>query len=197
MRPPLHILHLEDDLNDVALVRSTLNAEGIPCATTRVQDRDEFVAALEQGGIDLVIADLTVPSFDGFSAIATVRAKWPDLPIIVVSGKVGEELAVDSLKSGATDYVLKEHLPRLAGAVRRAMQEVEERAERRRLESHFIEAQKMEVIGQLVSGVAHDFNNILAVIIGYSDLITADLSRIARCEDISRRSAMLRSVLPG
>src|ERR1700750_2480628 len=103
MRPPLHILHLEDDLNDVALVRSTLGAEGITCATTRVQDRDEFVAALEQGGIDLVIADLTVPAFDGFSAIATVRTKWPDLPIIVVSGKVGEELAVDSMKSGATD----------------------------------------------------------------------------------------------
>ena len=88
---------------------------------------------------------------------------------------MGEELAIDSLKSGATDYVLKDHLSRLVPAVRRAMQEVDERAERRRLEAHFIEAQKMEVIGQLVSGVAHDFNNILAVIIGYSDLITSDL----------------------
>ena len=104
-----------------------------------------------------------------------MRAGWPDLPVILVSGTLGEELAVDSLKSGATDYVLKDHLFRLAPAVRRAMQEVEERDERRRLEAHFIEAQKMEVIGQLVSGVAHDFNNILAVIIGYSDLITADL----------------------
>jgi signal transduction histidine kinase len=115
-----------------------------------------------------------LPALDGFSAIATVRADWPDLPVILVSGALGEQRAIDSLKSGATDYVLKEELFRLAPAVRRAMREVEERSERRRLEAHFVEAQKMEVIGQLVSGVAHDFNNILAVIIGYSDLITGD-----------------------
>jgi two-component system, cell cycle sensor histidine kinase and response regulator CckA len=75
-----------------------------------------------------------------------------------------------------TDYVPKSLLSRLAPAVRRAMQEVEERAERRRLELQVIEAQKMEVISQLSSGVAHDFNNILAVIVGYSDLITINLS---------------------
>jgi len=175
MKSPLRILHLEDDPNDAVLVQAALEAEGITIAATRVENRDDFVAALEHGGIDLILSDFSMPAFDGFSAIATVRAGWPDLPVILVSGTLGEELAVDSLKSGATDYVLKGHLFRLAPAVRRAMQEVEERDERRRLEAHFIEAQKMDVIGQLVSGVAHDFNNILAVIIGYSDLITADL----------------------
>ena len=175
MISPLRILHLEDDPNDAELIESTLFAEGVLCATTCVRTRDDFVAALERGGFDLVISDFALPAFDGFSAISTVRAGWPDLPVILVSGTLGEELAVDSLKSGATDYVLKDHLYRLAPAVRRAMQEVEERDERRRLQAHFIEAQKMEVIGQLVSGVAHDFNNILAVIIGYSDLITEDL----------------------
>jgi two-component system cell cycle sensor histidine kinase/response regulator CckA len=175
MRSPLRILHLEDDPNDAALVQSSLELEGISCTTTRVQDRADFIAALERGGFDLVLSDFSLPTFDGFSAIATVRSKWAELPVILVSGTLGEELAVDLLKSGATDYVLKEHIFRLAPAVRRAMQEVEERGERRRLEAHFIEAQKMDVIGQLVSGVAHDFNNILAVIIGYSDLITSDL----------------------
>ena len=175
MKSPLHILHLEDDPNDAALVQSALEAEGITCAATCVQNRHDFVAALERGGIDLILSDFTLPAFDGLSAIATARARWPDLPVILVSGTLGEELAVDSLKSGATDYVLKEHLSRLAPAVRRAMQEVEERDERRRLEAQIIEAQKMEVIGLLASGVAHDFNNILAVIIGYSDLMASDL----------------------
>jgi signal transduction histidine kinase len=93
----------------------------------------------------------------------------------MVSGTLGEERAVDSLKSGATDYVLKEHLARLVPAVRRAMLEVETRAEYKRLEGQFIGAQKMETIGQLASGVAHDFNNILGVIMGYSDMIMSEL----------------------
>ncbi len=175
MKSPLHILHLEDDPDDAELVQSALKAEGITCAATCVHNRHDFVAALERGGIDLILSDFTLPAFDGLTAIATARARWPDLPVILVSGTLGEELAVDSLKSGATDYVLKDHLFRLAPAVRRAMQEVEERDERRRLEAQFIEAQKMEVIGLLASGVAHDFNNILAVIIGYSDLMASDL----------------------
>ena len=175
MKSPLHILHLEDDLEDAELVQSALKAEGITCAATCVHNRQDFVAALERGGIDLILSDFSLPAFDGLSAIATARAGWPDLPVILVSGTLGEELAVDSLKSGATDYVLKDHLFRLAPAVRRAMQDVEERDERRRLEAQIIEAQKMEVIGLLASGVAHDFNNILAVIIGYSDLMASDL----------------------
>jgi len=170
MKSPIHILHLEDNAKDAALVQSTLDAEGVACATTRVQSHDDFVAALEHGGIDLILSDCTLPAFDGMSALEIVHAKWPDIPIIFVSGTLGEERAIDSLKSGATDYVLKGRLSRLGPAVRRAMQEVEERAKRRELEAQFIEAQKMEVIGRLAGGVAHDFNNILAIIMGYSDL---------------------------
>jgi len=128
MKTPLHILHLESDPNDAALVQSTLEAEGIACATTRVQNRDDFVAALERGNVDLILSDFSLPAFDGLSAVEIVRAKWPDLPVILVSGTLGEERAIDSLKSGATDYVLKERLARLAPAVRRAMHEVVERA---------------------------------------------------------------------
>jgi signal transduction histidine kinase len=175
MKSPLNILHLEDDPNDAALVKSALESEGIACETTCVDNRDDFVAVLEHGGIDLIFSDFSMPAFDGLSATQIAQARWPELPVILVSGTLGEERAIDALKSGVTDYVLKERLVRLAPAVRRAMQEVTERAKRKRLETQLMDAQKMEALGHLAGGVAHDFNNILAVIMGYSDILIADL----------------------
>ena len=175
MKSPLHILHLEDDPNDAALIQLTLKNGGIVCTTIRVENQEDFVAALEQGCFDLIISDFSMPVFDGLSALKIAHAEKPDLPFIFVSGTLGEEVAIDSLRNGAVDYVLKERLTRLVPAVRRTMQEVEERAERKRLEAQFIEAQKMDVIGQLSSGIAHDFNNILAVIMGSSELLAVNL----------------------
>jgi two-component system cell cycle sensor histidine kinase/response regulator CckA len=175
MKSPLHILHLEDDANHAELVQSVLETNGITSAITRVQTRDDFVSALEHGDIDLIFADFDLPAFDAMSAMELVRSRWPFTPVILVSGSLDQRLTIESLKSGAIDCVPKKDLFRLAAVVRRAMQQVEERAQRRRLELQVIEAQKMEVISQLSSGVAHDFNNILAVIVGYSDLITLNL----------------------
>ena len=142
MKSPLHILHLEDDPNDAALVQSTLAADGITCATTRVQNRDDFVAALERGGIDLILTDFKLPAFDGLSALKIAHDGWPDLPVIMVSGTLGEEQAVDSLKNGATDYVLKTCLLRLVSAVRRAMQGVAENDKRKRSEEALRESER-------------------------------------------------------
>ncbi len=175
MKSPLNILHLEENPDDAALVHATLETAGIRCAPTLVRNRDDFVAALKGGDVDLILSDPSLPTFDGAAAISVVRCGWPEIPVILVSSITGEEVAIDSLKSGATDYVHKDRLNRLAPAVRRAMREVAERAERRELETQFIEAQKMDVMGQLAGGVAHDFANILGVIIGYSDLIALDL----------------------
>src|ERR1700733_4836815 len=125
MKSPLNILHLEDDANDAALIQSNLEEGGIECRTTRVETRADFVAVLELGVTDLVLSDFMLPSFDGAAAAEIMRSRWPAIPLILVSGTLGEELAVDSLKRGATDFVLKQRPARLASAVRRAMQEVE------------------------------------------------------------------------
>lgn len=134
MSEPLRILHLEDDPNDAELVGATLAEAGIESKIRLVSIREDFTAALDDGGIDLVLADLALPAFDGMTALAIVREMHPDLPFIFVSGRLGEEAAIESLKSGATDYVLKNRLSRLAPAVTRAMSEAEERAELRKTE---------------------------------------------------------------
>jgi two-component system cell cycle sensor histidine kinase/response regulator CckA len=174
MKPPLRILHLEDDENDAALVQASLGAGAILSTTRRVHTRDAFDAALNGGDIDLILSDCSMPGFDGISALQMAHTRCPNVPLIFVSGTLGEEKAIDSLKNGATDYILKGSLARLAPAVKRAMEEVNARLERQRLEERFIEAQKMEVIGRLAGGVAHDFNNILAVIMGYNEVMLSE-----------------------
>jgi len=134
MKGRLRVLHLEDDRIDAELVEANLAAAGIDCAISLVSTGADFKAALERGEFDMVLADLALPAFNGMTALAIVRGKYPELPFIFVSGKLGEEAAIESLKSGATDYVLKHHLSRLAPAVTRAMNEAEERAELRQTE---------------------------------------------------------------
>src|ERR1700758_412171 len=134
MSSPLRILSLEDDPTDAELVRDTLEVEGLACTLTRVETEPGFVAALQQGAFDLILADYTLPSFDGLSALRIARQQRPDLPFIFVSGTMGEEVAIESLKIGATDYVLKTRLSRLVPSVHRALREAEERVERKKAE---------------------------------------------------------------
>ena len=130
----LRILMLEDDPKDAELVRGLLEAGHFVCDFILTQTRVEFLSALENDGIDLILADYKLPSFDGLSALQLTLSARPDLPFIFVSGSLGEEIAIETLKIGATDYVLKAGLARLVPAVRRALREAEERAERKKAE---------------------------------------------------------------
>jgi len=175
MITPLRILFLENNSADAAIIRSTFKAGGIACKITRVQSRDAFGALISRGCFDLALSDYSLLAFDGLSTISHIHDHWPDLPIILVSGIMGEDLAVESLKKGATDYILKKRLFRLVPAVRRAIEEVAERTKRRRMKGQLIEARKMEVTGHHAAGVAHDFNNILHIIMGFSGMLLTKL----------------------
>jgi PAS domain S-box-containing protein len=130
----LRILSIEDDPKDAELIQYLLEAENIACELTRVDTQAALMASLQQGGIDLILADYSLPSFDGISALKVATKVCPDVPFIFVSGTLGEEVAIEALKIGATDYVLKTRLSRLVPSVLRALRETEERAERKRAE---------------------------------------------------------------
>ncbi len=134
MEPMLRILHLEDDPIDRELVETTLAAEGFAFEVKRVETREEYLEALESGTFDLILADFKLPSFDGLTALEIAKKRCPLAPFIIVSGTLGEEPAIETLKSGATDYVLKDKMARLGPAVKRAMREVAEREVLDRLE---------------------------------------------------------------
>ena len=123
---PLHILLLEDDPSDAELIQATLEADQFSCDVNVVTTHAEFLTGLE-AQIDLVLADYKLPSFDGLSALRLSLSIRPDLPFIFVSGTFGEEFAIEALKLGATDYVLKARLSKLVPSVRRALREREER----------------------------------------------------------------------
>ena len=138
----LRVLLLEDDARDAELVRDVLEAGGIVCDIARVQTREDFVASLDRGGFDLILADHTLPSFDGMSALKIAAQRSADVPFIFVSGTLGEELAIEAIKLGATDYVLKERLSRIVSAVRAALREKQLRADRERAEQALQRSEK-------------------------------------------------------
>jgi PAS domain S-box-containing protein len=131
MEKKLKILNLEDNPNDSELIKEMLESDGFECEITRVETEEDFIAACDKGGFDTMLADFNLPSYDGLSALAVARERCPDIPFIFVSGKMGEEIAIESLKSGATDYVLKNNFKRLVPSVKRALEEFELRKERR------------------------------------------------------------------
>lgn len=150
----LRILNLEDDPLDTELIQATLADGGVECHLTQVQTRADFAAALESGGFDLVLADYSLPDFDGLSALKHAQEVRPEVPFVLVSGTLGEERAIEALKEGSTDYVLKQRLERLVPAVRRAISEAEERKERKRAEEALREVREAER-----QRIAHDLHD--------------------------------------
>jgi PAS domain S-box-containing protein len=130
----LRLLILEDEPNDAELEIAELEAAGYECAWERVDTREDFLDRLGSEEYDLILSDYALPSFDGLTALKLLRERAPHIPFILVSGTLGEDAAIESLLSGAADYVLKGRLSRLAPVVRRALKEKKDQLDRQRAE---------------------------------------------------------------
>ena len=122
----LRILHLEDSPRDTEIIRNKLEAGGLCCEFLRVETEAQFTAALAGEGFDLILCDYNLPGYDGLDALALALEQQPGTPVLLISGTLGEDKAVQCLQLGATDYLLKQRLERLPSAVKRALDEAAE-----------------------------------------------------------------------
>ncbi len=213
----LRILILEDRETDAELMEYELRTLGMPYEARRVWTEPDFVDEVRTRTPDLILADYTLPAYDGMRALGFVAAEHPDVPFIFVSGSLGEETAIDALHHGAIDYVLKHRLTRLGPAVRRALAEVDERrrrveSERRRCEAEAalrVSEERFKSIFDHVTdgillvdpttGAFVDANRTMCSMLGCSreEVLALGLERVSECGRIPEIEAAFRRDQPG
>ncbi|HEV2538508.1 MAG TPA: response regulator [Frateuria sp.] len=200
--PAIRILQVEDDPIDAELIQAELDADGLDYEVRLVDDEADYVACLREFEPHIVLSDLSLPGFSGQRALELLRSHDEDLPFIYVSATLGEEAAVEALRNGATDYILKQNPARLATAVRRALAEAEAVRAKRRAEAELIRAQRFESLAMLAGGLSHDLRNLLQPLLLAGDSLQdyQDDPRLARLgalvRDCGRRGLqMVQSML--
>jgi signal transduction histidine kinase len=191
----MKILHLEDNPFDAELIHHEFLDKLPSCELRVVSNREDYVSELS-GRPDLILSDFNMPRFNGLEALRIAREVAPEIPFIFLSGTIGEERAIEALRAGASDYVIKDRPRRLVPAIQRALNDARLARERRAAEEQMHRVQRLENIGMLAAGIAHDFNNVLApVLMGVpllrAHLPAADQKILSNIESSAQRGAGL------
>ncbi len=174
----LRLLLVEDSADDAQLLLLELRRAGYDIDWERVETAETLTAALTRREWDVVVSDFSMPTLDALAALAIVQRHGLDLPFIIVSGTMGEETAVETMRAGAHDYLLKGHLRRLAPAIERELREAGVRREQRTLREQLLLSDRLASVGMLAAGVAHEVNNPLAAALGNLEYTTALLQEL-------------------
>src|ERR1017187_7431449 len=208
MSEPLRVLFVDDSEQDVFLLLRELRKGGFEPHYKRVDDAASLRTVLQGEDWQIVISDFHMPNFDGLMALQIFKEAGRDIPFILVSAIVGEETAVLAMKQGAHDYIMKRNLARLVPVVQRELREAEMRCQQRRTqlalqqrEEQLRQSQKMEAIGRLAAGTAHDFKIVLTVILGQSQLLLREkeftASQRGKLEQIQNAADRAQSLIVG
>jgi signal transduction histidine kinase len=179
-RQPLRTLLVEDNPYDAELILRELRRGGREPISRRVETAAQMTAALAEETWDVIVSDYSLPAFSAPAAFSLMRERNLDLPFIVVSGTIGEDVAVEAMRSGVHDFLLKGQLGRLVAAIERELREAAGRAERRRIQEQLLISDRMASVGMLAAGVAHEINNPLSVVLGCVQAIAKDVHQLAR-----------------
>lgn len=149
----LQIIMVEDSVDDAEIIQFELKSAGFDFNAQVVKNRQDFIRALKSDTPDIILSDFTMPNFDGLSALKVAKEEAPYVPFVFVSGTIGEERAIEALKNGATDYILKDHLISLGPKIKRALTEAKERRDKLKAEA---ELEKSEEVRKLIMNAALD-----------------------------------------
>src|SRR5690606_26398818 len=187
----LRVLLVEDDPLDAQLALDALREDGIDGEHRVVDDRDGFLSALSDMRPDIVLCDVSLPGFCGHEALKLLRDRDRHLPFIFLSGTIGEDAAIDAVRAGATDYILKSRTARLTVAVRRAITEAAERRARDTAEAELIRSQRFQTLAILAGSLSHDLRNTLQPVL----MATALIEHRDGDPDVARYCSTIRDCL--